>query len=131
MMDRFSGLENKLRDLDGEQKKQKAINEHLLNQLLKSKENEQEVWERFIHDHKPSNSVRFWSTDAGLISTYALESGCQQARRDKDKTDERDCGSYQELPGHQNAVLQSKYDVTAREEGRQLNGSYSSREDAL
>ena len=41
MMDRFSGFENKLRDLNSEQKKQKAINKHLLNQLLKSKEKEQ------------------------------------------------------------------------------------------
>jgi hypothetical protein len=40
MMDRFGGFENKLRDLNSEQKKQKAINEHLLNQLLKSKEKE-------------------------------------------------------------------------------------------
>jgi len=31
MLDRFSGLENKLKDLDKEQQKQKTINEHLLH----------------------------------------------------------------------------------------------------
>jgi len=41
MMDRFSIFEKKLHNLDREQQKQRAINEHLLAQLIKSKEKEQ------------------------------------------------------------------------------------------
>ena len=40
MLDQFSGLENKLANLNLEQEKQRTINEHLMNQLLKSKEKE-------------------------------------------------------------------------------------------
>ena len=41
MMDRFSNFESKLRDLSSEHQKQRTINDHLLSQLVKSKEKEQ------------------------------------------------------------------------------------------
>ena len=40
-MDRFSNFENKLRDLGSDHQKQRTINDHLLSQLVKSKEKEQ------------------------------------------------------------------------------------------
>ena len=41
MMDRFSNFESKLKDLSTEHQKQRTINDHLLSQLVKSKEKEQ------------------------------------------------------------------------------------------
>lgn len=40
MMDRFSNFESKLTDLSSEHQKQRTINDHLLSQLVKSKEKE-------------------------------------------------------------------------------------------
>lgn len=41
MMDRFSNFETKLKELSTEHQKQRTINDHLLSQLVKSKEKEQ------------------------------------------------------------------------------------------
>ena len=41
MMDRFSNFEAKLKELSSEHQKQRTINDHLLSQLVKSKEKEQ------------------------------------------------------------------------------------------
>jgi|TARA_B110000285_G_C15125179_1_gene619705 hypothetical protein len=40
MLERFQSFERKLREMEKEQQRQRSINEHLLHQLIKSKEKE-------------------------------------------------------------------------------------------